>query len=756
MSVYSGFATRQYETFYDQLTVKLIELLTEKILNMYNGRKLLYQALYFINLDLQDERLFAKKTVKLHKTMLKLEQNKYLQPFMSQPLDSLSNYLRQNFSASNSTAMSSMSFLDVRSRSPRKANSQISAENIKSNSQVLMKNSIKMRNSIESPNKSQLITLQQQYKQPLIQSRNASGLRQNENNSILYQSNSSTNGLELNDPHEAYNSFTNANSSISQNNKIPQTSQQNGLNNIMRSYNKNPSNHMSNKLSSESYRMKDNQSQHEQTQILEMENEEEEIEENKIDLIQENLQSKSVSQKLQSDYDQSRNQTNKSKRGTASDSSTSNRQKYYRNQIPINNNPQANNFEKTQNISMHEKSADILIQYKKHDLIGNERIFNSERKSVMNNIHNRNYEDRGNNLLNVNLKQKLQKFTERELSNTAVINRNQNSLMPKRYIQSKSEMKNYTTKLSLPKRLAQISNKNKNMLNNSNIIFTDKYLMNETKPSLVGSREDLIFLPQSSNKLFLKDELSKSGKLYQTTSSTTRQIYNPQSKPSNIVIIKNQSDSEPFLPLEQQNSTQSLVEHTQSTNSEQDQNNMIQEDISNVQVLISSNELGKTQSLQITDQNYHSRNHQILHNSSAQTQSYRSSIHNQQSKVHPQNMHSNIIQSQKNATNSYNSMPLTKKLQGNNNNTSSSGGTNRQGRNKSTLLQHTYSVNNNNINNGFAAQPLQTNVNNHKTTMVAYHNPGMKRKILMMNEDELEDIQLNQRRKSSMQNNAQQ
>jgi hypothetical protein len=43
MSVYSGFATRQQETFYDRLLEKLIEILCEKIMNIYNGRKLYFK-----------------------------------------------------------------------------------------------------------------------------------------------------------------------------------------------------------------------------------------------------------------------------------------------------------------------------------------------------------------------------------------------------------------------------------------------------------------------------------------------------------------------------------------------------------------------------------------------------------------------------------------------------------------------------------------------------------------------------------------
>lgn len=57
--------------------------------------------------------MFAKKIVKLQKAMAKLEKNKYLQPFMSLPLESLANYLRANYSlTTNSTVISSMSMLE--------------------------------------------------------------------------------------------------------------------------------------------------------------------------------------------------------------------------------------------------------------------------------------------------------------------------------------------------------------------------------------------------------------------------------------------------------------------------------------------------------------------------------------------------------------------------------------------------------------------------------------------------------------------
>ncbi|CDW80875.1 UNKNOWN [Stylonychia lemnae] len=70
MSVYSGFATRQQETFYTKLIEKLIEILQQKVLSAY-------QLTFF------DERMFAKKIVKIHKTLNLLEKQKYLEPFNS-------------------------------------------------------------------------------------------------------------------------------------------------------------------------------------------------------------------------------------------------------------------------------------------------------------------------------------------------------------------------------------------------------------------------------------------------------------------------------------------------------------------------------------------------------------------------------------------------------------------------------------------------------------------------------------------------
>jgi len=87
MSVYSGFATRQLELFYDQLLNKALELLSHKLLAFYNGCKVSKGLI--LCLELTDERLFSKKMLKIHRTLTKLEEQKYLEPVQSTMLDSL-------------------------------------------------------------------------------------------------------------------------------------------------------------------------------------------------------------------------------------------------------------------------------------------------------------------------------------------------------------------------------------------------------------------------------------------------------------------------------------------------------------------------------------------------------------------------------------------------------------------------------------------------------------------------------------------
>jgi hypothetical protein len=70
MSVYSGFATRQQENFYDKLLEKVVFVLAEKILMFYQGST---QLLIQLLIELGDDRLFAKKIYKIYRAMTYLE-----------------------------------------------------------------------------------------------------------------------------------------------------------------------------------------------------------------------------------------------------------------------------------------------------------------------------------------------------------------------------------------------------------------------------------------------------------------------------------------------------------------------------------------------------------------------------------------------------------------------------------------------------------------------------------------------------------
>ena len=61
---YSGFATQQQEIFHDKLIFKLIELIQDKLIAQYNGE---------ISFD---EKSFARKVVKIFRTVKKMESTK--------------------------------------------------------------------------------------------------------------------------------------------------------------------------------------------------------------------------------------------------------------------------------------------------------------------------------------------------------------------------------------------------------------------------------------------------------------------------------------------------------------------------------------------------------------------------------------------------------------------------------------------------------------------------------------------------------
>ena len=70
MSIYSGFATRQQEHSYDNLLYDLIEVLQRRIIKFYTGQE-------------ADEHKFHQIISTLHQHLSRMEDNKYLEPKMS-------------------------------------------------------------------------------------------------------------------------------------------------------------------------------------------------------------------------------------------------------------------------------------------------------------------------------------------------------------------------------------------------------------------------------------------------------------------------------------------------------------------------------------------------------------------------------------------------------------------------------------------------------------------------------------------------
>jgi hypothetical protein len=62
MSLYSGFATNKFEGFYDKLTFKLIEILSEHATSTIN---------------FPENYSLCKKVSKIHKALNKLEESRY-------------------------------------------------------------------------------------------------------------------------------------------------------------------------------------------------------------------------------------------------------------------------------------------------------------------------------------------------------------------------------------------------------------------------------------------------------------------------------------------------------------------------------------------------------------------------------------------------------------------------------------------------------------------------------------------------------
>ncbi|CDW83974.1 UNKNOWN [Stylonychia lemnae] len=373
-----------------------------------------------------------------------------------------------------------------------------------------------------------------------------------------------------------------------------------------------------------------------QTQIIEAENEEEEMDEKIVAASKKFVNNEYSSRKenessvpqIKSNISISQNLNNQSNDG-------SNRKKY----INL-----SNSKREDPNLLNNEKSAsEISIRYKKVDNISVERKSISDRISV--NKSNNTLQDKNGGLSNFIARNKNPRYSDREI----LLNKN-SSIISKRYNQSKSESKNTSSKLSLPKQLQKLSG------NQANLTYADK--QSETN-SVISQRggDNLIFLPQASNKFVLKDDFShkfiNGGSSLQKTTAFLNEdnSYNSYVNGPNVYTYNNSSRNK------------SQVASQNSLNPLQNQQNLV----------------------------YQNRNN------------------------NPQN-YSTFAQSY----NNQNLIPLIKN--------------NKMTKNKTILLQQTY----NNV----------VGKNNQKTQMVVFQNLANKRKIMMMNEDELEDA-VGKRSKSS-------
>ncbi|CDW77450.1 UNKNOWN [Stylonychia lemnae] len=96
MSVYSGFTTRQQETFYNKLVEKLLDLMQTRLIKFFKGEQLV------------DDARWAKQMKKIHKCLVVMDKSKYLIPKYSETIDGLATYLHINFVQPDGEAQSTM------------------------------------------------------------------------------------------------------------------------------------------------------------------------------------------------------------------------------------------------------------------------------------------------------------------------------------------------------------------------------------------------------------------------------------------------------------------------------------------------------------------------------------------------------------------------------------------------------------------------------------------------------------------------
>lgn len=86
MSVYSGFTTRQQETFYLKLIEKFITILSNKLI------KILLLA--------EPDNKFNQYIRKIFKCVQQMDRNKHLEPHFSETMEPLYRFIKKNYTFS--------------------------------------------------------------------------------------------------------------------------------------------------------------------------------------------------------------------------------------------------------------------------------------------------------------------------------------------------------------------------------------------------------------------------------------------------------------------------------------------------------------------------------------------------------------------------------------------------------------------------------------------------------------------------------
>ena len=144
MSIYSGFAKRSQETYYDKLVFKTIEILCKYVRGQRFGQSEI------------NESKFCKQILKLYKAMYTMEQCKHLEPMISPALLSLAKaifyeYKKELGSHDKTSLNDSNGFIEALSGSQYKFSDDISnigseisgGFNLKQNLEVIKENPIK-------------------------------------------------------------------------------------------------------------------------------------------------------------------------------------------------------------------------------------------------------------------------------------------------------------------------------------------------------------------------------------------------------------------------------------------------------------------------------------------------------------------------------------------------------------------------------------------------------------------------------------